>query len=128
MDNWGGTWPENTFFRNNIFYAEDTVKYDFGEAKNTIFESNLYYGNHINHPNDPNAIFGDPLFLKPGSKGPGMQTVFDYQLRYGSPCIAAGRVVWEKGGRDFAGLSLPGDKLPCIGAFDYVSASKRNTR
>ena len=128
MDNWGGTWPENTFFRNNIFYAEDTVKYDFGEAKNTVFENNLYYGNHINHPNDPNAIFGDPLFLKPGSKGPGMQTVFDYQLRYGSPCIAAGRVVWEKGGRDFAGLPLPDDKLPCIGAFEYVSASKRNTR
>jgi hypothetical protein len=56
MDNWGGPWPVNTWFANNVFYAEDTVQYDFGNAINTVFENNLYYGDHRDSPSDRKAF------------------------------------------------------------------------
>ena len=44
MDNWGGPWPVDTRFTNNIFYNQEWTEYDYGKAVGTIFDNNVYYG------------------------------------------------------------------------------------
>lgn len=64
MDNWGGAWPEGTWLGNNIFYTEDWARYDYGQARRTRFETNLYWGEHRNAQADPRAVWADPLFVE----------------------------------------------------------------
>lgn len=64
MDNWAGAWPEGTWLGNNIFYTEDWAGYDYGQARRTRFETNLYWGEHRNAPADPRAVWADPLFVE----------------------------------------------------------------
>ncbi len=57
IDDWGGSWPKNTLFKNNIFYlssSEASYKFDLGKGINTIFEGNVFEGKFENKPTDIN--------------------------------------------------------------------------
>jgi len=128
---WHG-WPGTTVVRNNIFYVAGTARYrcsdkltepdgtyvkttGFGESKMT-FESNVYFGKHIDPPADPKAIDADPMLTKPGTGGQGLDTLKGYQLREGSPCMGAGVPIEEPGTRDFWGHRIDEELAMNIGA------------
>jgi hypothetical protein len=50
MDNWGGPFPVDTLFANNIFYVEDQATFLFGKDKKTVFKNNLFYGKYKKLP------------------------------------------------------------------------------
>jgi endonuclease/exonuclease/phosphatase family metal-dependent hydrolase len=112
---WGG-WAKDTYFYNNIFYVEGKVRYEFGRSTDNVFESNVFYGEHENRPDDPSAILRDPMLVNAGSGGDGLDSLAGYKLKPGSPCIGAGVAVENCGGRDFWGNPLPGDAKPNVGA------------
>jgi len=116
MDNWGGPWPENTYFANNIFFAEDRIGYIYGKARDTVFEGNLYVGEHENAPKDRLAVRENPRFIDPGAARHGIGSLKGYRLQEGSPCIDAGLPVAENGERDFWGAAVSSDGPRCIGA------------
>ena len=101
MDNWGGPWPSQTLFANNIFYTEEQTSYDLGKANHTVFQNNLYFGAHQHRPDDPQAILADPCFLDRGDL-PGQR----FQLLPTSPCIGTGRILPDRGDFDYAGTRL----------------------
>jgi hypothetical protein len=101
MDNWGGPWPENTVFTNNIFYAEDRITYDYGKARDTVFSNNLYFGGHDNAPVDARAVRDAPRFVDPGQAPKGIGSLEGYRLQPSSPCIGAAAPVANHGARDF---------------------------
>lgn len=103
---------------NNIFYTEDWAKYDYGQARRTRFETNLYWGEHRNAPADPRAVWADPLFVELYISHPGVHRLFGPRLREGSPAINRGVVIPDNGGRDFFGFPLPKDRPPSIGPFE----------
>jgi hypothetical protein len=131
---WGG-WPDNTRFYNNIFYVQGTARYCYGVGRNkdgtykhkagfgkstkNVFSNNVFYGNHVNLPKDPNAITTDPMLVKPGSGRIGLDSLGGYKLKDGSPCIGAGLPVKDNGGRDFWGNPLPDVNAPDIGAHQF---------
>ncbi len=116
MDNWSG-WPTDTFFRNNIFYVEGTVSYSYGEAKNTVFENNCFFGIHQNRPPDTAAILSDPGFVNPVG-GNGLKSLAGYMLRAGSPCLGAAAELPHNGGRDFWNNPLGPRGPKNVGAFE----------
>jgi alpha-L-fucosidase len=131
MDTWGGAWPDNSYFTNNIFYSTDSVSYDFGKATNTKFENNLYYGVQINRPADIKALFADPLFergtekivgadapLFVASKETGVDMMYGFRLQASSPCIGKGIQLSSNGEKDISSTQLPVN-FCAIGAFDY---------
>ena len=126
MNNWGGPWPVNTRFTNNIFFAEQWTTYDLGRAVGTVFENNVYYGEHRLRPPDARAILKDPLFVNPGLITAGIQAVLGYRLQRGSPCIAAGVPIPGNGGRDFLGFPLPRNRPPSVGAMEWIPAGRRS--
>jgi len=115
LDNWEG-WPDSTQFFNNIFYIDGQVNNDWGDASNTIFENNVFYGNHINSPEDKNGVIEDPLLINPGSGGDGLGSLDGYKLGDGSPCINSGILISNNGGRDFFGNPVPELEKPNRGA------------
>ncbi len=119
---WEG-WADSTYFTNNIFYITGEANYQWGNATNTIFENNVFYGNHLNPPNDDNAITEDPLLVSPGTAGEGFGSVDGYRLLDGSPCIGAGMIVPDNGGFDFWSNPVPAGILPEIGAHQMPSAA-----
>jgi len=119
MDNWGGPWPVDTTFSNNIFYVEGETTYDYGEAENTVFSHNLYYGRHENAPHDISACRDDPLFVDPAQRSPLQVALQGFRLQNGSPCIGAGATIEENGGKDISGAERLPDKAPTLGAFEF---------
>jgi len=119
MDNWGGPWPVNTRFTNNIFHAADTVKYDWGRAKGTLFTHNAYYGKHVNAPTDAHAVRADPLLVAPGKAAPGLDSLRAYMLRAASPCISAGLPVDNNATPDFWGNRITPTAAPSIGIHQF---------
>jgi hypothetical protein len=118
MDNWGGPWPENTYFANNIFYVDGSTNYDWGQSINHIFENNLYYGKHENAPKDVNAVTADPLFLSPRSAKAGFETLRGFMLKKGSPCIGRAAPIENNGGRDLWGNTITKQGPRNIGAYE----------
>jgi Right handed beta helix region len=90
MDNWGGPWPENTFFANNIFYVAEKADFFFKGDRGTIFTGNCFYGKYDNMPVDPNAIFENPRFVNVFARGNGFEVLKNFMLRENTPCIHAG--------------------------------------
>ena len=125
MDNWGGPWPVDTRFTNNIFFTEEWTSYDYGGATGTVFDNNVYYGEHRRRPDDARAIPDDPGFLNPGLIPAGVQALLGYRLVAGSPCIGAGVRISDNGGRDFLGLPLPETRPPSVGALEWLDGPKR---
>jgi len=42
IDNWGGPWPINTLFENNIFYFEDDFGIELNGVKDIYFNNNEF--------------------------------------------------------------------------------------
>ncbi|MHC4253318.1 MAG: right-handed parallel beta-helix repeat-containing protein, partial [Planctomycetota bacterium] len=117
MDNWGGPWPVDTRFANNIFFAEGRADWEMRKARTTVFERNCFFGEHVRRPADEGAVLADPLFAGPVTAARGLDSLKGFMLRAGSPCIGAGKKVDDNGGRDFWGAKLPAGP-PSIGAHE----------
>jgi len=103
-------WADHTYFWNNVFYNTNSDAADFrlGASANTVFDYNLFYGNHpAGEPADPHKLTSDPKFVSPGSAGVGRDTCDGYKLLPGSPCIDSGMAIAANGGRDFWGVAVP---------------------
>jgi hypothetical protein len=114
-------WPDRTFFWNNIFYADGTLDYDFGESTHFEFCANAYYGRHEGRPADARAITDDPGLAAPGSGNEGLESLDGYKLLRNSPCMGAGVAVSGNGGRDFWGNCVSDAEAPDIGAHSASS-------
>jgi hypothetical protein len=106
MDNWGGPWPENTLFANNIFYVAEQADFSFKGDINTKFKSNCFYGKFENLPDDPAAIFDDPLFMNASASGSGFEVLRNFMLKKSSPLRDKGILVENNGGKDLFGNKL----------------------
>ncbi len=132
--NWSG-WANGTSVYNNIFYVEGTGRYSygisrnedgtyntesgFGGSSNNIFDYNVFYGNHIDKPQDEHAQSNDPMLINPGSGKTGRNTLDGYKLLEGSPCIDSGMEVPDNGGKDFWGNFVPYNDITDRGAYEY---------
>ncbi len=132
--NWNG-FPGETYFWNNIFYVEGTARYGHevsrnpdgtyniepgpGPSTNNVFDSNVYYGNHISRPEDAHAVTADPMLIAPGTGRVGRNTVDGYKLRPGSPAIGSGIKVNDQGGHDYFGNRVTNNGTPDRGAHQF---------
>ncbi len=116
MDNWGGPWPVDTWFANNIFYVIGETRYDWGKSINHRFENNLFYGTHKNEPQDKTRLTADPQFAGPFGSDNLPQTIKSLILRPDSPCIDAGKTIPNNGKRDYWGNPVTGQVD--IGAYE----------
>lgn len=128
-------WTERTSVYNNIFYVDGTGRYSytvsrnpdgtyntepgFGGSTDNLFLYNVFYGNHINPPDDEHGGNYDPIFSLAGSGGDGMNTLEGYKLLVNSPCIDSGMNIADNGGRDFWGNTVPYNDITDRGAHEY---------
>lgn len=128
-------------FRNNIFVSGGpSIEGDIHEAR---FEGNLYWrlkgapfvqDGHASLEawsaatgqecvdNTIVGIWADPQLVRPGMASladvEALTSLGEYKLKGDTPCIGAGLIVEDNGGRDFWGSPLPADAKPCIGAYE----------
>ncbi|GAA4280445.1 right-handed parallel beta-helix repeat-containing protein [Gaetbulibacter aestuarii] len=81
MDNWGGPWPVNTTFENNIFYSEGENKFSFNEDVNTQFIHNNYFGEITNLPKDAQGIYSDPKLVNAEARGSGFGVLNNFVIK-----------------------------------------------
>ncbi len=119
MDNWGGPWPVDTLFANNIFYVEGEASFLFGKDKKTVFSNNVYFGKFTKLPKDGKAIVKAPMFesLIRG-KANGFKVLKAFMLKNDSPCRGAARPIPDNGGRDFFGNPVSKDGPKCVGVHE----------
>ncbi len=69
------------------------------------FSNNCWYGFSARSlpAAEKNRIVGDPMFSYAGSGKVGFDTVFGYKLLKSSPCLNAGKQIYNDGGLDFYG-------------------------
>ena len=128
FDNWGGEWPFKTYFYNNIFYVDGTVSYVWGDAKQVIFEGNVFYGSHIDPPDDRYAVTDDPKLANPGLAPSGIYSLYDhYRLLPDSPCINSGVEVADCGGIDLWGNPVPADDITDRGVHEFQDVEPDTT-
>lgn len=69
INDWGG-YASNTSFKNNIFYNLGSGGYSYGSGTNTVFDYNVFYGNHPgSEPSDAHKLTSNPLLVSPGTGG-----------------------------------------------------------
>lgn len=120
VDNWGGPWPEDLVFMNNVFYVwEDDSEYRFelGEGIRTRFLNNLYYGNFPDRPEDVGAVTADPQFLNRFPSHLKAKVMEALKLKSSSPCRGKGMLVPDPGERDFWGNAIVAEGPVNIGAY-----------
>jgi hypothetical protein len=115
FDAWSGGNADGTHFINNIFYVDGRVTYDWGQSTNNEFDSNVFYGAHVEMPSDARATTHRPPLLAPGSGGQGLNSLPGYTLRADAN-FPRGQIVPNNGGRDFFGHPVPENQPPSIGA------------
>ncbi len=113
FDNWKGYPHHNSFF-NNIFYVDGKVTYLWTSSTENLFDSNVYFGNHVSPPKDDHAITDKPPLVKPGGGGDGMKTLAVYQWIKGAK-VPVGKSIPDNGGRDFFGHPLPTSRPVDVG-------------
>jgi hypothetical protein len=121
---WNGKAGE-TYFRNNIFNIMNGDLFQVGSDNNPsvnskfVYEYNCYYG--IINSLDASAILEDPMFVSPGSAAMGRVSTDGYKLQAASPCVRAGKLISNNGGRDYWGNTISATLSPNIGAdgFNY---------
>jgi hypothetical protein len=118
---WKG-WADGTHLYNNIFYVPGSGQFSygisraadgayvtqpgFGESKDNVFDSNVYYGN-VQAAADPHALTTDPKLIAPGAGTLGRLTLSGYGLQPGSEARGGGRLIEKNGGQDFRGKTVP---------------------
>ncbi len=124
IQRWYGDNRGEAAFYNNIFWCPkgfssnaNNNKQGPGNPETLSYDRNVFFGSP-GPQEDAHAVRRDPLFVAPGSGGSGRETLQGYQIRKGSPCVGAGLVMPENGGRDFFGASLP-QGPPDIGAIQF---------
>jgi len=121
---WTGTTPENTQLYNNIFYNLGSGDYDLSDSPDTVWDYNVFYGNHpAGEPDDPHKLTSDPLLVNAGSGGIGLDSVDGYQLQSGSPCRDSGMTVPNNGGFDYWGNTVPSGGTD-RGAHEYPTGTE----
>lgn len=129
MDNWGGPWPTDTWFANNIFFVVPTARYSMGGSERNVFTHNVFFGQHLNPPDDPYALAGDPLFRSPVSAGQaGFEQLIGFMPTKGSPCVGSAGAVSDNGGRDFFGNPVGAQGPKNIGVSEAVYNRARRSR
>jgi hypothetical protein len=103
--------PNDAFFKNNIFYFKGkNISWFFGASTNISFDRNIYFG--VNSPDtfpDANALIKDPQFTKAGK-------VSGYFLKKNSPALSSGAVIVNPGDNDYYGNKLIKNIKTNIGA------------
>lgn len=116
MDNWGGPYPDTTFFANNIIVVAEKADFNWGKSKANHFANNVYAGEFDHLPDDEQAIRA-PLQFVADPKGPnGKWNPEAFRLAPGSPGIDSGKIIPNNGGKDYSGKSL-GNKVN-VGPFE----------
>lgn len=121
IEDWGGAFPEELWFANNIFYVMDDEReyvFDLGKGKNTHFTHNLYSGNFNSLPADSAGVYQKPGFLSGFPSHLRKKVRKGLRLKSSSPCIGAGIAVEDNGGRDFRGKRIKENKPRNIGAYE----------
>lgn len=70
-DSWDG-YADNTHFSENIFYAQETLKFNLTQSTNNIFEGNFYLGTFLQKPEDKKEKTSSKLYealLKKDTEG-----------------------------------------------------------
>ncbi len=110
---------------NNIIYNLGDGGYIY-DADTCYFDNNCYFGNKTaGEPQEPHGVYADPKLINAGSGKIGINTLAGYRLKANSPCINAGKVIDNNGGKDFFGQPAPyPGTLPDIGASEYQGKGK----
>ncbi len=116
--NWD-SYADNTQFRNNIFYVDGRVTYDWGRSTRNTFEHNVFYGNHQGLPDDPAGSIDKPPLVNPGSGVNGFGSLAGYKLRPGAT-FSRGLLDPNNGGRDFFGNPVSTTEPPTVGVFESI--------
>ncbi len=109
-DDWGGAWPTDTRFVNNIFYAAGAARFALGGMSGTVFDHNAFWGRFGSRPDDAHALLADPDLAAPGG-----MSASCYRPDPGSPCLRAGAGIAAPGRYGFGRTAIP--TPPTIGAF-----------
>jgi len=98
-------------WENNIFYTAATSDAPY-QTKARTFNNNCFYGFTPKAPG-ANVLLTDPLFkdITTALAAHGLKNLEGFQLNLGSPCLGAGMVVPDNGGKDFWGQTVPEDKM-----------------
>ena len=111
-------------FCNNVFYNQEGLSHGDEEfqlyaatknARDIVITHNVYYkasDDDFGDLKDASPVFTDPLFRGPVGKSEPEA----YKLKPNSPCIGAGKVVKDNGGKDFFGNPVPANAPPTMGA------------
>ena len=116
MDNWGGPFPQDTFFANNIIVAAEKHDFVWKQSTGNNFTNNLYFGEFENLPDDQKALLTSPDFIDALKKLNGKWNLDAFRLAPGSPCMGTGIAIPNNGGKDYSGKPLD-DKIN-IGPFE----------
>ncbi len=116
------SWPDSTFYFNNIFINTDSLhgEFKFNSSTNNFFDNNIYYGfNSEFIPLDSNRIIENPRLVNSGI-ATSIDDLDGYKLESNSPAINSGLILPNISGQDFFGNPVPFDvSLPDIGAHEY---------
>jgi hypothetical protein len=119
FNEWDGGNAGNTRLVNNIFYVDGRVTYELGKSRGTVFESNLYLGNHAGRPADPRTATNRPPLMRPGSGSDGFASTGGYRLA-AFPEFLRGLTMPDNGGRDFFGQPIPTSRPAAMGCAEFV--------
>ncbi|MBK1875861.1 right-handed parallel beta-helix repeat-containing protein [Pelagicoccus mobilis] len=118
FNNWGGPWPKDTLFANNIFIAEDSVGFHSEEDEGTVYTNNCYFGTFERLPDDEAAILEDPALADASARGDGFEILKAFMLRSDSPCIEAGLQGLEDVS-DLFGNVIGNEAVPSVGIHQF---------
>jgi len=114
---------------NNIFFV-DGEEVELGTdilLGGFKFSNNCYVGFDeisVMMVGDPSPITENPLLLAHGTGRSGIENLFGYQLLENSPCIGAGLVIPQNGGRDYFGNKVSDNAPPNIGAYEGLGVKR----
>lgn len=119
MDNWGGPWPEDTWFANNIIHTEVPADIFWGESRKNRMSNNLIQGTIEHLIDQQENVFKEPGWKNPGGVTDDYHSLENLKLKAGSPCINAGVSVATAVIEDFFGNKVSPDDQPDIGIHEY---------
>ena len=121
MGNWNG-YADSTLIANNIFYVEGTVDYKLAKSTRNYYQSNIYYGNHLNIPETGDKKTEDPRFVSLPIKVPlGFEQLKCFKLLDSSVGKKAGVPVVTSVIKDFFGNQVVPGRKPTIGIHELAN-------